>query len=253
MMMLISPAKKLNFNPAPAKDFTRVRFIKEIQEISKVVKKKSSADLMSLMGISKALGDLNVARYKAFDPSMPPELGKQALFAFNGDVYVGLHAEDFTAEDVKFAQKHLRILSGLYGLLKPLDNIQPYRLEMGCGLHVGKNNSLYEFWGDKITELIQSDMKEQKDKLLINLASEEYFQAVKTNKFKSGLIHIRFEEKRGGSYKVISFSAKKARGLMARYIIKNKISTLEELKSFDTEKYTYSASRSKEDLFTFVR
>lgn len=222
-------------------------------DLVKYMKTKSSKDIMAMMDISKALGDLNAKRYQDFDTSMPAAKCKQALFAFNGDVYQGLHAEDFNAADVRFAQKHLRILSGLYGLLKPLDLIQEYRLEMGCAIHLPKIGNLYNYWGDKITHQIIEDMKLNKDKFFINLASEEYFQSVKEEKFGKNLIHIRFEEKRAGVYKVISFNAKKARGYMARHIIKNKLTKAEELKGFNSEKYSFDASRSNEQLFTFVR
>lgn len=253
MMLIISPAKKLNYKPIGLKDFTSIRFTAETQELVKVMRKKSSADIMQLMGISKALGDLNASRYKSFDPSMSPAKSKQALFAFNGDVYVGLKAEDFDAGDVKFSQKHLRILSGLYGLLRPLDHIQEYRLEMGCGLHIGKSKSLYQYWGDKITDLLLDDMKVNKDKVLLNLASEEYFEVINTNKVMPNLTHVRFEEKRSGKYQVISFSAKKARGLMARYIIKNRITKLDDVKNFELDRYSFSSARSKDNTYTFVR
>lgn len=253
MMLLISPAKKLDFKPIPIKESTKVRFLKETQELAKQMKKQTSKDLMELMGISKALADLNVSRYQSFDPKMPENKSKQALFAFNGDVYVGLKSADFEKKEIEFAQKHLRILSGLYGLLKPLDLIQEYRLEMGSALHIGKHKSLYSFWGEKISDLINQDMEANKDKVLINLASEEYFHVIQPTHIKGKIIHVRFEEKRGNQYKVISFSAKKARGLMARFIIKNKLTKPDQLQTFDVERYQYSPERSTKDLFTFVR
>lgn len=253
MMCVISPAKKLNFKPIALKDKTEVRFKSELAELIKVMKTKKSSDLMKLMDISKALGDLNVQRYKDFDISMPDKLCKQAMFAFNGDVYQGLKAGDFDSSEVKFAQDHLRIISGLYGLLRPLDMIQEYRLEMGCGLQTQKAKDLYQYWGDKISDLLKEDMKKSKDKILVNLASEEYFTAINTAKFKGNLIQVRFEEKRKGEYQVISFSAKKARGFMARYIIKNSLTDVKDIKNFAEEKYSFMASRSKEDLYTFVR
>lgn len=253
MMCLISPAKKLNLKPIPLKDKSEIRFKQEMAELIKVMKTKKSADLMKLMDISKALGDLNALRYKDFDISMPDKKCKQALFAFNGDVYQGLKADDFDGGDVKFAQDHLRILSGLYGLLRPLDMIQEYRLEMGCGLRTAKAKDLYQYWGDKITDLLKEDMKKSKDQFLVNLASEEYFSAINTTKFKGNLIQVRFEEKRKGEFQVISFSAKKARGFMTRYIIKNRLKEINDLKNFSEEKYSFIDSRSKEDLFTFVR
>jgi len=198
MMCVISPAKKLNYKPIALKDKSEVRFNSEMAELIEIMKTKKSSDLMKLMDISKALGDLNAQRYKEFDVSMPERLCKQALFAFNGDVYQGLKAEDLDTGDIKFAQDHLRILSGLYGLLRPLDMIQEYRLEMGCGLQTYKAKDLYQFWGDKISDLLKEDMKKSKDKILVNLASEEYFTVININKFKGNLIQIRFEEKRKG-------------------------------------------------------
>ncbi|MBK6392660.1 MAG: peroxide stress protein YaaA [Saprospiraceae bacterium] len=253
MLLLISPAKKLDFKPIPLSIHTDIRFQSETAELVTLMRKKSSLDLIKLMDISKALADLNVKRFKSFDLTMPESLSKQAVFAFNGDVYVGLKAEDFNKGDLDFSQKHLRILSGLYGLLRPLDLIQEYRLEMGCGLKVGKSKNLYEYWGEKLTDKINQDMKETKDKILVNLASEEYYLAVKEKMLNHPVLHIRFEEKRAGKYQVISFSAKKARGYMARYIIKNRIKKSEDLKSFDLEKYSFEPLRSEKNLLTFVR
>jgi len=252
-MLIISPAKKLDFKPLSFKESTPIRFPKETRELARVMKKQSPQDLMELMDISKALADLNVQRYQDYDPKMPESRSKQAIFAFNGDVYAGLKATDFDAKDLHFAQKHLRILSGLYGLLKPLDRIQEYRLEMGSGLLIGRHKSLYSFWGSKITELLNQDMAENKDKILVNLASEEYFHVIQPDRIKGKLVHIRFEEKRGHDYQVISFSAKKARGLMARFIIKNKLTRIEDLMTFDLEKYLFNSDRSKNDQLTFVR
>lgn len=253
MMLIISPAKKLDFKPVSFQESSQIRFSKETRELAKVMKKQSPQDLMELMDISKALADLNVQRYHDYDPKMPESRSKQALFAFNGDVYAGLKASDFDKKDILFAQKHLRILSGLYGLLKPLDRIQEYRLEMGSSLEVGRHRSLYSFWGNKVTDLLNQDMDENKDKILINLASEEYFHVIHPDRIQGKLIHIRFEEKRGKDYKVISFSAKKARGLMARFIIKNKLTRIDDLKAFDSEKYQFHPGRSKDDQLTFVR
>ncbi len=252
-MMIISPAKKLDFKPVDLREESRPRFEKETGELIKCMKKKGSRDLMALMDISKALAELNVKRFNQFESEPMDENTKQALLAFNGDVYLGLKASDFDKKDLSYAQKHLRILSGLYGLLRPLDRIQAYRLEMGSMLHIGKHKSLYSFWGDKISSLLNEDMKEMKDKVLINLASEEYFHVVNPRKIENGIIQVRFEEKRGGVFRVISFSAKKARGLMARYIIKNRLSRPADLKAFDTERYEFSPNRSSDILYTFVR
>lgn len=252
-MMIISPAKKLDFKPVDLREESRPRFEKETGELIKCMKKKGSRDLMALMDISKALAELNVKRFNQFEPEPGNEHTKQALLAFNGDVYLGLKASDFDKKDLAYAQKHLRTLSGLYGLLRPLDRIQAYRLEMGSMLHIGKHKSLYSFWGDKISILLNEDLKEMKDKVLINLASEEYFHVINPVKIEARIIQVRFEEKRGGEYRVISFSAKKARGLMARYIIKNRLSRPADLKAFDTERYAFSPSRSSDILYTFVR
>lgn len=253
MMMIISPAKKLDFKPVNLREESSPRFEKETGELIKCMKKKRSRDLMSLMDISKALAELNVKRFDQFESEPKDEHTKQALLAFNGDVYLGLKASDFDKKDLAYAQKHLRILSGLYGLLRPLDRIQAYRLEMGSMLHIGKHKSLYSFWGDKISTLLKEDMKETKDKVLINLASEEYFHVINPGKIDTGIIQVRFEEKRGGTFRVISFSAKKARGLMARYIIKNRLTRPADLKAFDTERYEFSPNRSSDNLYTFVR
>ena len=252
-MMIISPAKKLDFKPVDLKEESRPRFEIETGELINCMKKKRSRDLMALMDISKALAELNVKRFNQFESEPVDENTKQALLAFNGDVYLGLKASDFDKKDLAYAQKHLRILSGLYGLLRPLDRIQAYRLEMGSMLHIGKHKSLYSFWGDKISSLLNEDMKEIKDKVLINLASEEYFHVVNPRKIETGIIQVRFEEKRRGVFRVISFSAKKARGLMARYIIKNRLSSPADLKAFDTERYEFSPNRSSDILYTFVR
>lgn len=253
MMLIISPAKKLDFKPVSLKESTQIRLPAETKALAAVMKKQTSKDLMALMDISKALADLNVRRYQEYDPKMPVAKSKQAILAFNGDVYVGLKSSDFDAKDLSFAQKHLRILSGLYGLLKPLDLIQEYRLEMGSNLHIGKHKSLYGFWGNKISDLLNQDMIENKDKVLINLASEEYYHVIRPERIQGKIIHIRFEEYRGKDYQVISFSAKKARGLMARYIIKNRLTRVEELKAFNDERYNFHPERSQNDQLTFVR
>jgi uncharacterized protein len=253
MMCIISPAKKLNFKPVATKEFSQVRCTDEMTSLVHIMKTKKPADLMKLMDISKELADLNVNRYRSFDINMPKEKSKQALFAFNGDVYQGLQAQDFTAGDIKFAQTHLRILSGLYGLLRPLDLIQEYRLEMGSALKNPKGKNLYEFWGSTITSLLNADMAAAKDTALINLASEEYFEVLNPSLLKGKLIHIRFEEKRAKGYQVISFSAKKARGFMARYIIKNRLKQPTQIKNFSEERYSFEPNRSHENQYTFVR
>ncbi|MCL4151343.1 UNVERIFIED_CONTAM: hypothetical protein GTU68_054084 [Idotea baltica] len=175
------------------------------------------------------------------------------MFAFKGDVYVGLQAQEFKKKDVTYANKHLRILSGLYGLLRPMDKIQPYRLEMGTSIKVGRKKNLYEFWGNKIADQLQESLSKHKNKSIINLASNEYFKAVKLDELKDQIIEVGFKEYRDGKLKFVSFNAKKARGLMSQYIIKNRISTLDGIKAFHLEDYAFDESLSSENHLMFTR
>ena len=254
MIAILSPAKSLDFEKQFNYESSKIRFRAETLELIEVLKNKDEEDLKSLMSISDQLAQLNVDRFQNFKKSTPKH-AKQAVLAFQGDVYQGLKAEDLPQEDLEYAQDHIRILSGLYGLLRPLDLIQPYRLEMGTKLTVNGSNNLYEFWGDKITDLLIKDLKSQKEDILINLASNEYFKSVKKSKLKKDfkLIDVDFRDQKNGKYKVISFFAKKARGMMARYIIKNKLKTVEELKSFDLDGYYYDDESSSENKLVFKR
>ena len=253
MLLLISPAKTLDYSTTSAKQFTQPRLLEESNSLVKVLKKKSPKQLQKLMSVSENIATLNTERYNAFSSPFNLENAKQALFAFKGDVYLGLNAESFNKRDLNFAQSHLRILSGLYGLLKPLDLMQAYRLEMGTKLKSRKGKNLYEFWGNKITNLINEDLSANNESILINLASKEYFRSVKTKNINANIINIHFKEERNGQFKIISFSAKKARGMMAHFVIKNKIKIPEHLKAFDYENYLFNESMSDENNFVFTR
>lgn len=254
MIAILSPAKSLDFEKQFDIRSTKTRFNEETNQLIEVLKTKSEEEVQELMNISDKLAQLNVERYDNFKKRTPKH-AKQAILAFQGDVYQGMEAENFTQEDHEYAQQHVRILSGLYGLLRPLDLIQPYRLEMGTKLETDKGNNLYEFWGDKITEQLKKDIKSQGDKILVNLASNEYFKSVNKKELKKDfqIIDIEFKDFNNGKYKIVSFFAKKARGLMARYIVKNHIEKVEDLKGFDLDGYSFDAENSNEAKLAFKR
>jgi uncharacterized protein len=243
MLTLLSPAKSLNYEPSHHAGFILPHFIAETKILAVQLKKFSVSDLQKLMGISKNLAELNHQRFQNFSENFDLENSKQALLAFDGDVYKPIEAEKFNSEDFNFAQKTLRILSGFYGVLRPLDLIQPYRLEMGTNLN------LYKFWIDKISQHLDSEGS----KHIINLASEEYFSVINPKKISAKIINITFKENKNGSYKIIGIYAKKARGLMANFIIKNKITNPQELKKFQSENYQFAKEMSGEMNFVFVR
>ncbi|NNE29119.1 MAG: peroxide stress protein YaaA, partial [Saprospiraceae bacterium] len=220
MIILLSPAKTLDYSPTEIKDFTQPRFQQDTQRLVGQLKKKSARSLKKLMSISDKLAATNAERYQIFSEEFTTENAKQAALAFKGDVYLGLEAETFDGQDFEFADQHLRILSGLYGLLRPLDLMQPYRLEMGTSLKIGRKKNLYQFWGDKITDLINEDLENSQSDFVLNLASKEYFKAVNVKKVTKPIINIHFREFRKGKFTMISFNAKKARGKMAQLIIK---------------------------------
>lgn len=253
MLMLLSPAKTLDYSETAVQDYTEPRHLQESTQLVSVLKKKNQAELKSLMKISDKLADLNATRYQQFSTPFTPENAKQALLAFKGDVYTGLQAETFDAEDRAFAQKYLRILSGLYGVLRPLDLMQPYRLEMGTRLQTDKGKNLYEFWDEEITETLNQDLTEQQIDVVLNLASKEYFSSVQPEKLKAQLLHVDFKEDRDGKLKVIAFNAKKARGEMARQIIKQKLEKPEELKALQVNGYIFRDDLSTADHFVFVK
>ncbi|MBK6264405.1 peroxide stress protein YaaA [Marivirga sp. S37H4] len=254
MIAILSPAKSLDFEKRFDLASSNVRFKKEINTLIGVLKEKSTQEVQELMSISEKLAQLNVERYDNFKKSTPKH-AKQAALAFQGDVYQGMHAEDFSEREHEFAQKHIRILSGLYGILRPMDLIQPYRLEMGTQLKVGEHSSLYSFWGDKVMNELKKDLKAQGDKVLINLASNEYFKVINRPGLRKQLqvIDVEFKDLKNDQYKIISFFAKKARGLMARYIVKNELSKVEDLKAFDYEGYMYDEKDSSPTKLAFKR
>ncbi len=253
MIVLLSPAKSLDYQPTEVDMHSQIRFPEESEKLVSVLKKKSKKSLKELMNISEDLANLNAQRYQAFEPEYNEENSKQAVLAFKGDVYLSLQADDFTEKELEFAQEHLRILSGLYGLLRPLDRIQPYRLEMGTSLKIRRKNNLYEFWGDKITKLLNEDLESNGNQTIINLASKEYFKSVKPKALQGEVINIIFKEWRGEKLKIIAFNAKKARGDMARQIVKQQITDPELLKTLDVQGYIFDESISKEKDWVFVK
>ncbi len=253
MLLLISPAKTLDYSSIHIKQHSQPRFPQESEQLVGILKDMSVEDLKKLMGVSDKIATLNVERFRDFQYPFTQNNAKQAVFAFRGDVYTGLNADEFDANDLEFAQQHLRILSGLYGILKPLDLMQPYRLEMGTKLKNEDGKNLYEFWHEKITHKLNEDMAETDSKAIINLASNEYFKSVKKKQLNGDLYNINFKEDKNGTFKIVSFFAKKARGMMCNYIIKNKITEPEHLKGFDYDRYVFNPDLSGEKEFIFTR
>ncbi len=254
MLTVISPAKTLDYEtPAHISSHSQPRFLEHSAELIDRIEKLSVQDVAELMKLSDKLASLNVARYASWSyPCSTPD-AKQAVLAFKGDVYTGLAAETLSEEQLTFAQQHLRILSGLYGTLKPLDLMLPYRLEMGIKLENARGSNLYQFWGNLLTETLNQELEGEADPVLINLASNEYFKAIKPKVLTAQVITPVFKDWKSGQYKIISFYAKKARGLMARYIIEHGINTPEALKDFDYEGYQYSESMSEGNTWVFTR
>ncbi len=253
MISLISPAKTLDLTPEFKDIETLPRFQKETNSLARALKKYSPSQLSQLMKISEKLALLNKDRYSTFSKEYTKINSKPAILSFKGDVYVGLQANDFNSKEIEFTQVHTRILSGLYGLLRPYDLMQAYRLEMSTKLNIRKYKNLYEFWGNKITKLLQEDIDKTNSNVLINLASIEYFKAINTKKIKAKIINVNFKEYRNDELKFISFSAKKARGLMTRYIIKNQITDYNDLLGFNYEDYYFESSLSNETDWLFVK
>ena len=253
MLFVISPAKNLDFEtPAVTKTASQPQYLKQSTTLINQLKQLSVQDVASLMSLSDKLAGLNLSRYQSWEIPFNADNAKQAMLAFNGDVYTGLDASTLDEAGFTFAQQHLRILSGLYGVLKPLDYIQPYRLEMGTKLANKAGKDLYDFWGDELTNALIAEPAFA-DKVLINLASNEYFKAIKTKQLNARIITPIFKEAKNGQYKIISFYAKKARGLMSRYIVDNKITEPEAIKGFDREGYYFSEEQSKGDEWVFLR
>ncbi|MEZ2901730.1 peroxide stress protein YaaA [Acinetobacter terrestris] len=254
MLALISPAKTLDYESAlPTDAHTLPRLLEHSQELIDVSRKLSATDLSNLMSVSEKIAKLNVARFNDWQSEFNFSNARQALFAFKGDVYTGLNAYDLNDQHIEFAQNHLRMLSGLYGLLRPLDLMMPYRLEMGTKLNNPRGHNLYQFWGDRITGLINKDLENANSELLVNIASDEYYKSVIEPKVKAEIIKPVFLDQKNGKYKVISFYAKKARGLMARYIIENQLNRAEDLKSFNTDGYYFDAESSLKGELVFKR
>jgi len=253
MIAIISPAKRLDFEKKVNFNQSEVRFQKETKSLIEVLRKKSEKEVQSLMSLSDRLANMNLERYQQFQTDDIPNYAKQALFAFQGDVYQGMQTDSFDHKDVEYAQNHLRMLSGLYGILRPLDKIQPYRLEMSTKLTVNGDESLYSFWGDKIAKELQKDLQAQGDDILLNLASNEYFKAVDTKAMDIRLIDVDFKEVKAGKYKTVAIYAKRARGMMAHFMIKNKISNPEHLQGFDYDGYAFNDHFSEENKLVFTR
>ena len=255
MIILLSPAKIQNFNSQQVlQEFTQPEFIKEADKLVKVIRQLSAYDLSKLLNINVNLAHLNADRYFNWKLPFTPENAKQAILVFNGEVFHGLDAKTFTPEEFEYSQSHLRILSGLYGVLRPLDLIQPYRLEISTKLSLGNEKDLYNFWTDKVTNSIKKTLDiSGKPLVILNLASNEYFKTINTNKLKFKTINFEFLQNKEDNYKSIVIYTKKARGLMARYIIENQIENLEDLKGFSAEGYWYSEQFSTSEKIVFTR
>ncbi|MBS7808459.1 peroxide stress protein YaaA [Variovorax sp. PCZ-1] len=255
MLFLLSPAKSLDYDtPAPSElAHTLPQFPKQSAQLIEILRQYSPQQIAELMDLSDQLSALNVARYQAWKPKFTAKNSKQAILAFNGDVYEGLDAKTLKPADLEWAQEHVASLSGLYGLLRPLDWMQPYRLEMGTALANPAGNNLYKFWGASISEHLNAQLADEKSPIIVNLASNEYFKAVNRKALKARVVECVFEEYKGGGYKVISFFAKRARGLMARYAIQKRIKDVKKLETFNSEGYMFNPSASTADRLVFRR
>ncbi len=252
MITLLSPAKTLDFEHAQLGE-SDPTFIEDAIKINAVLRKKSANSLMSLMKISEKLAKENKGRNVAFSEEFNAENSRSAIFAFKGDVYKGFEAETLKKSDLNFANKHVRILSGLYGLLKPYDKIQAYRLEMGTNLTVNRKKNLYAYWGEKLADHLMDELSKHKSKVILNLASNEYFKAVDHPALKALVISANFKEYRNDQLKFISFNAKKARGIMTKFIVQNRIDKIEDLKGFNVDGYAFDESNSDERNLLFTR
>ena len=253
MLVVISPAKTLKTDIQATENSTTPVLINKAKKLAGILKGYNPTQLAELMGISSKLAWLNFERYQQWKSPYTYKDAFNAIYAFRGEVYNGLDIDSFSEEDVAYTQDHLRILSGLYGVLKPLDAILPYRLEMGTKLRVGEHNNLYQFWGDLITKTLNKDLKAFGENTLINLASEEYFKSINTKLLKANIITPVFKENKDGNYKVISIYAKKARGLMTRFIMKNRITQVNDIKHFENEGYYFNENLSNKSSFVFTR
>ena len=254
MLTVISPAKTLDFETAPGtRKSTQPQFLDQSAELVEDMRALDPGDIRALMGVSETIANLNHQRFMNWSQPFDLDNAKQSILAFKGDVYGGLEADTLSGDELRFAQQHLRILSGLYGMLRPLDLMQPYRLEMGIKFANRGGKNLYEFWGDTITEALNKQLKKSKSDVLLNLASNEYFKVLQPKAINADIITPVFKDFKGGKYKIISFYAKKARGLMSAYIIKNKREDVEHIKQFDSEGYRYNAAMSTAREWVFIR
>mgnify|MGYP003499255207 FL=1 len=254
MLILVSPAKTLDYETTlPTNKHTLPRLLTHSQQLIDVSRSLSATEIASLMAVSEKIAQLNVARFRDWQSDLNLSNSRQAIFAFKGDVYTGLDAYTLSENQLDSAQNRLRMLSGLYGLLRPLDLMMPYRLEMGTRLHNSKGTNLYQFWGNTITDLINQDLVTSKSQVVVNLASDEYYKAVKETSLNVPVIKPVFLDQKNGKYKVISFYAKKARGLMARYIIEHNIQAPEQLKDFNTDGYYFDPISSQGNELVFKR
>ncbi|MFG0606331.1 peroxide stress protein YaaA [Vibrio mimicus] len=254
MLIVVSPAKTLDYeSPVSISNFTQPELTEHSAELIQVCRTLSPSDLSALMSVSDKIAGLNVARFEQWSETFTLDNARQAIFAFKGDVYTGLEAETLSETELEFAQQHLRMLSGLYGVLRPLDLMQPYRLEMGTKLANERGANLYQFWGNIITEKLNEAIQAQGDNVLVNLASNEYFKAVNPKRLDAQIVTPIFKDAKNGQYKIISFYAKKARGMMARYIIENRIASVKALESFNTAGYYFVAEESTPTELVFKR
>lgn len=254
MITLLSPSKKLNFkNQESVPNFTQCDFINSAQELVNKAKNLSSEDLKDLMKISDSLANLNKERFNAWSQPFTRSNSKQAILAFDGGVYSGLEAESFDKKDLEFAQNHLRILSGLYGVLRPLDLIQPYRLEMGIKFKNKRGKNLYDFWKNDVTDNLNNSLKQHDNNTVLNCASNEYFNVVDQKRLNGKILNTVFKEYREGQLKFISFNAKKARGLLAKFVINNQLNNNNDLKDFNLDNYKFDSSLSDESTYVFTK
>lgn len=254
MISILSPAKTLDYeSPLSHTVYTEPAFLEESQKLIDVLRQHDAKSIEKLMDVSEKIAELNVERYKTFELPFTAENARQAIFAFKGDVYKDLELDAYTEEDLSFTQAHVRILSGLYGVLRPLDLMQPYRLEMGTKLKSTRGGDLYTFWGARISQSLNEALKEQGDDIIVNLASDEYFRAVDTGTLKARVVKIHFLDKKKDGYKIVSFYAKRARGMMTNFICRNHVNTVEGLKDFAVSGYYFDAKRSGTEELVFLR
>ncbi len=253
MLMVISPAKTLDYAGADYSHFTQPAVLAQSKQLVNELRNYDREQLSKLMKISDKLAELNHQRYQDFQLPFTADNAKQALLVFKGDVYKGIRVEEYDEDDLAFAQNHLRILSGLYGVLRPLDLMQPYRLEMGTRLKTEKGKNLYEFWGETLSDLISAELEKETNPCLVNLASNEYFKSIHSDAIKARILNIDFKENKDGDYKIIAIYAKKARGLMVDFVIRNRIDTPELMKGFDSDGYAFNKALSTEANWVFCR